>query len=396
MEARDELSFSLFSCRIFMKRQLIPWMLFSLLAIVLPNGSGQAWAPAKSGPDTAIPDAGLENLFCRKSGWIGGDGVFSVPLNDGRILWLFGDTLIGNIREGRRPKKTEMINNTIAFQRRTGVMPKDLEFFFPIRKGKAASVFVPPNKKGWFWPFHGVQTSSGLYIFLVQIEKTDDPSVFGFHTIGSWLVRIPNPLEKPQNWRMIYSRIPWSDCTQNMNLFWGSAVLSHGDDLYVYGIREPLGQKTTVKSMIVAKIPTSTLDVFRNWTFYSRGTWGKDFRKVEDLFPKCASEFSVTFDSNMKRFLALYSSQEGFSRDILIRSAPKPWGPWSEPQKIYTCPGFEKNPNMLFYAAKHHPELSRTNELVISYATNSLNFEDLFSDAALYFPKFVRIFFSPG
>ena len=44
------------------------------------------------------------------------------------------------------------------------------------------------------------------------------------------------------------------------------------------------------------------------------------------------------------------------------------------------------------YAAKAHPELTATrDELLITYAANSWNFWDLFNDARLYWPRFVRV-----
>jgi hypothetical protein len=57
----------------------------------------------------------LNALFERKDGWTGGDGAVSVPLPHGRNLWLFSDTWVGKVKDGRRFDAT-IVNNTAAIQ----------------------------------------------------------------------------------------------------------------------------------------------------------------------------------------------------------------------------------------------------------------------------------------
>src|SRR5262249_281552 len=62
----------------------------------------------------AAPDPAWDNAFDRGDGWIGGDAIYSTPLPDGDVLWLFADTFIGQVRDGRRQPGVRMVNNTIA------------------------------------------------------------------------------------------------------------------------------------------------------------------------------------------------------------------------------------------------------------------------------------------
>ena len=69
-------------------------LLFSLL--FLPT------APAADQINTSITtsaskDARFTEFFRRSSGWIAGDGALSVPLSDGRVLWLFGDSHVDDL-----------------------------------------------------------------------------------------------------------------------------------------------------------------------------------------------------------------------------------------------------------------------------------------------------------
>jgi hypothetical protein len=89
--------------------------------------------------------------FAGKKGWIGGDGVYSVELGKRRILWLFGDTLLGTVKDGGRAG-ARMINNTLGLQ--TGG-DKDATVQFLTGKGKdgePASFFIPSDGTGFFWP----------------------------------------------------------------------------------------------------------------------------------------------------------------------------------------------------------------------------------------------------
>src|ERR1700690_1302185 len=54
--------------------------------------------------------------FLFKDGWWGADAAYSIPLADGRSVWIFGDTLYGQERavNGNDPR---MVRNTIGVSR---------------------------------------------------------------------------------------------------------------------------------------------------------------------------------------------------------------------------------------------------------------------------------------
>ena len=58
---------------------------------------------------------GFDALFDNRKGWTGADGAYSLPLSDELILWLFGDTWLGDIRNGAHVNAT-IVNNTVAIQ----------------------------------------------------------------------------------------------------------------------------------------------------------------------------------------------------------------------------------------------------------------------------------------
>src|SRR5690349_5754228 len=50
------------------------------------------WCPAVWSGEKVQKDEVFTDFFRRTSGWTAGDGALSVPLSDGRVLWLFGDS----------------------------------------------------------------------------------------------------------------------------------------------------------------------------------------------------------------------------------------------------------------------------------------------------------------
>ncbi|MGH7953019.1 MAG: DUF4185 domain-containing protein, partial [Limisphaerales bacterium] len=145
------------------------------------------------------------------------------------------------------------------------------------------------------------------------------------------------------------------------------------------------------KKLILARAPENKLDDFAAWEFYSSGSWTNDFQKAAPICSDAPAEASVSWQPQLKKFVFVYT--EGIWGKIVMRTAAAPEGPWSEPTALYQCPEMKISPKVFCYAGKAHPELSATNELLISYAANSLDFSEVLNNARLYWPRFVRVKF---
>jgi len=140
---------------------------------------------------SAAPAPDLDALFERADGWIGADGAHSVALSPRRTLWLFSDTWVGKVRDGRRTDAT-IVNNTVGVQEGSGG-----RLAYTVargRDGKPAALIVPADGRGWFWLQAGAADRGRLSLFLNQVEKTDDKSVFGFRSVGLWLGTVMDPV----------------------------------------------------------------------------------------------------------------------------------------------------------------------------------------------------------
>jgi hypothetical protein len=339
---------------------------------------------------SAAPAPGLDALFDRAEGWIGADGAYSVALSPKKTLWLFSDTWVGKVRDGRRTDAT-IVNNSVGVQEGS-----DERVTYTISRGpdgKPKALIVPSDGRGWFWLQAGVADRSRLLLFLNQVEKTDDKSVFGFRSVGLWLGTVANADKPPEFWCIEQVKMPNAVFSQDRMLAWGAAVLRVGDDLYVYGTEERRGKGAPNRQMVVARVPARSVATFAAWRYYRDGVWDEDFRNASPLAGDMASEYSVTPFG--KRYLVVYT-ERGLSPRIMGRMADCPWGPWSAPAVLYECPEMRRDQKVFCYAAKAHPTLSSGQDVVVSYVVNSFDFWQVAREARLYWPRFVRVTLVPS
>jgi hypothetical protein len=361
-------------------------LLLGLLA--LAAAACQSAAPLSRIAVEALPHH--EAMFERRSGWTGGDGVFSTPLGPERLLWLFGDTFIGEVAGGRHVNAT-LVNNTIGLQ--SGKRPPDavVAFFHGRGEDGGPAAFVrPADGMGWFWPYHGILTEAGLFLFLIQIERTHDPLAFGFRLVATWLGHVENPHAPPESWTVAQRKLPWGGAER----LFGSALLRSDGEVYIYGTVDETAGGLLRKDVILARAPAAALGDFSRWRFWSAEGWSAEADRAEPVCRDAANEFSVSFQPALGRFVMVYT-RGSLSADIVLRHAPAPEGPWSEPVWLYRCPEAEWDARIFCYAAKGHPALSEAGDLVVTYTTNSADFDLVLNDARLYRPRFLRVRFGP-
>jgi len=345
-------------------------------------------APAHGADWTSQAIPQYDQLFQQTNDWIGADGDFAVALTNGLTLWLFSDTFIGQVRDGHRVHPA-MINNSAAWQHGIDPGSATVEFFHgQSPDGKATALITPNDGRGWFWLADGVVAHGKLVLFLAQIERTDDKSVFGFRQIGAWLDEVSNPLAPPAQWQMTQTKVPFASFTSGENRFFGSALLATNGFIYIYGTRE---RNDAGKQMILARVPDTNLANFAAWQFRVRDGWSTNVADAVDLCDRMATEFSVSWLPSAQRYVSI-CTENGLSEKIIARTAMEPWGPWSSATTVYLCPEASWDKQIFCYAAKAHPMLSSApDELIVTYAANTFNLAQVVNDARLYWPRFVRV-----
>ena len=130
-------------------------------------------------------------LFYRKDGWFGADGIFTIPLtgrdrqgnlgNDSTLIF-FSDTYIGKVVGNRPDQSAVMVNNSVAYLKGNQPIADSLDFFiYRSSTGQPSSLFVPSNEHTYeddfFWlgdGFVNQELSNTLYVFAYHIERTGE------------------------------------------------------------------------------------------------------------------------------------------------------------------------------------------------------------------------------
>lgn len=342
----------------------------------------------------ALPEPQWERLFHRRSGWIGSDCAYSVPLDRERILWLFGDTYFGEVRNGRRVNARLVMGNSIAIQQGKNAQTARLQFFFGNHEGDKPTAFLQPRtSQGWFWFGHGLAESKRLWLFLNHIVPTGEQGVFGFRSQGAWLAEVLDHSLPPPQWQYHLYQLPFYHRDSRFLLSFGGAVWSDGRWVYIYGTRDDRSQTPLKRGLLAARVPSGKMAHFTAWQFWTAGGWSHRWRECSVSGDDIGSEFSVSYAPALRRWALVYSPAD-LSPEIRLRWADSPVGAWSEPQTVYRCPDIHQGQHVFCYAAKAHPELSAPDELLVTYATNSFEISEVYDNAELYVPRFVRLRFS--
>src|SRR5215475_2707021 len=107
-------------------------------------------------------DHAFTEFYRRTSGWTSGDGALSVPLSDGRVLWLFGDSHIDDFDP--KTKTTPCL-----FQVRNAGLIQDANSLSDARTmiapGPDSRTWFrnSTNSDEWFWPVCGFQEGKSIY-----------------------------------------------------------------------------------------------------------------------------------------------------------------------------------------------------------------------------------------
>ncbi|GAB4318099.1 MAG: hypothetical protein Kow0059_11380 [Candidatus Sumerlaeia bacterium] len=364
-----------------------------------PAVAADSSSPAPPPPLDVIEaesDPMLDGLLApRKRGFLGADGAASVPLGGGRVLWIFGDTLLGTQRDGKR--EGPIVHNTIAIQTTTQDGPGEATFYWDLTDRVPGDFFHPPSFDApfWYWPGTGLMHEGRVYVFLTRVVRDAGSGGFAFLPGPCVLVRVNNPSAPPDAWRLTWTEMGVGDGHFNIN----AGALIEGEWVYLLGYDDGPDDKPEDRAAILARMPLAALDApdpGGALEFWSDGrTWRPRPDALLPLFRPGMTESSLTFDPVRRRYIAVVIKP--FTPDLCLVSAESLTGPWSEPQKIFNIPCLSRHNSVHAYAGRAHPELSSSpDELIITYVCNTTDFWSMFGMMDIYYPRFVRVGLAPA
>ncbi len=352
-----------------------------------------------------------DNLFLRKSGWFGGDGIFCIPM-DGReavsateeseSLWIFSDTLIGDIKgDSIANDGYVMIHNSVGFFKGNKPTMENMEYYYPMDEaGNPETLFHPEvaeaGEEDYYWlgdGFVNASVDSTLYIFAYRIRNIER-DFFPFEQLGVSLIAIPRGSEPPFADQIQYETPFFYPAPGDLgDVTWGSAILANTKEagvpnpdgyIYIYGVQGMF------KELLVARVLPEDFVNFDAYRFWNGESWTADKNKATPVLKGVSNELSMSAMPD-GRYVTAYQNG-AITQEVAVQIAKSPVGPFFPKKVVYSAPQVNEDLDYFAYNAKAHPHLAPSNKLLISYNLNSFDFfVDVLHDPNLYRPRFVEV-----
>jgi outer membrane biogenesis lipoprotein LolB len=354
----------------------ISWLILLLLSILLFSCSTvrQETYPADFPPAQCLPS------FPDKDGWYGGDGAYSIKLDQERTLWLFGDTFVSSDK-GRKDRigMDVVMGTTLAISTYSANGQFNIHYYLKKKNGKFLSFF---GKNEWLWPQDPFMVNNVLYVPLLVISALpEEKTPFNFKVIGHKIARIKNyTLVDPLQWTVDYIDLKEA-ILPDIEAFAATSVVFQ-NHVYFYPLYTYSKDAVKFSGNILVRIPIDKInDSARAIEYLTKdGIWQKGLNptRAKIVLDAGVSELSVRYHTDDKKWIAIYLSTQNNGNQLLYQTADKPEGPWTEPKALIATipevdpqsPQYDKN--NFCYAGKEHIEFAQKRNLVVTYVCNSL------------------------
>ena len=102
------------------------------------------------------------------NGWTGADATYSIPLPDGRTVWLFGDSFLDTVYADYSRPGSDLVRNTFVVQTGTSLTTLVTNTI----DDPEAFVSTPDPVNEWYWPGDGTVIGETLYVYMEYFIKT--------------------------------------------------------------------------------------------------------------------------------------------------------------------------------------------------------------------------------
>jgi hypothetical protein len=298
----------------------------------------------------AYKDTVISNFFRREKGMIAADGGYTIPLPDGRVMWMFGDSYIDDYDPATRSVPCLFgANNSVLVQ------PKgdwDWHHTQTLPGSDSSQSFFKAQPGNFIWPMTGFAHGDTVYILCLNLHK-NGPGQYDMKNMGDTWAKVYIPTMKV----VAYSQL------QNFNeIGFGQGFIKDDGWVYTYGLK--------ANKIYIARFKEDKPNSL--WGFWDGKNWSGDINKIASIAD--APGFSVYFTKVKNRWLYLsteFSLACDNGKDIYASSSSSPVGPFSTRKVIYTIKDNKQGHRPFFYGPLAHPEyINDKNELLIDYSIN--------------------------
>ncbi|MFD9859992.1 DUF4185 domain-containing protein [Streptomyces alboflavus] len=404
----------------------------AVLLTALPDGKDDREggpACAATTVASAAPERTLTRAFAsygddgaRTDDWTGGDGTHSVKLPDGRVLWLFSDTFLGQVHAPPNPQgqphvwrdtSAPMVRNSGVVTDRSGALERTL----------GTPMFADPAPGQWRWPVAAkVEPRSPgadedvLRVLLWTRATGTGPWIYGVPA-ATEVATLSLPDLRVENITQISDQRGVADLEKRV--LYGTTTVDDGEWTYVFGGTDAQAAARPTSHAYVARVPRGGLADPTAWEYWDGRDWTRTGKPRPVLgngdHKGVGSAFTVVRTRGTYVLLTMAAGTEGL-RHVTSYWSCSPAGPWHGPAKAFAPPlpkdsagaggsgsgagapdtaGAAAAP----YNPQAHPAVSGDGRLVLSYDVNWLDPAAANAQAhinrnvELYRPRFVTLRF---
>ncbi|HZM75631.1 MAG TPA: hypothetical protein VFC19_07880 [Candidatus Limnocylindrales bacterium] len=214
----------------------------------------------------------------RRGGWAGADGAQPIPLPDGRVIWLFGDTLAGQIDAANALLPGwRMPSNSVIVQSGT--------CFTPVMGGtpQAPREFLTDAAGNRFWPVNGyVDTSVTPAVLHIAGTQVVSGECGWFRLTGVRVFTLSLPALRV----IADAPAPYNQSATNVPSF-GTSLFVDGTHVYLYGDAAGFQCQRTdpgpyPAGRYVARTSPSRL-ASGPWQYWTGSAWSNDINSAAPM-----------------------------------------------------------------------------------------------------------------
>jgi hypothetical protein len=325
-----------------------------------PATAGRCVVPA---PTTA---AGYTAAFAGVDGdWAAGDQASSTRLPDGRVVWLFADTLVG----GR------LVHNSLVLQ--------DQGCFKAVPGPDRGEVIPNPAPGTWYWPQHAIADGTRVWVTAVRVAGTSS-GFLGFRVLGVDLAEFE--VIEGGSPRLVAVHATPASGAGDFGVLWGTGVGREGTTLYLYGTRRVPGSTPAGKELLLARVSRTNLADPSAWRYRTITGWTRDPAQAAVLVPACGGMSTALSAHRSDLGWVLVTKRDDFLGDAVIALVgPDSWGPFRERMLFASTTTAQR----LEYLPLAHPELPlEDGSLLVSLNHNNIDHNVVLSNPAAFRPTF--------
>ncbi|MBK7762701.1 MAG: hypothetical protein IPI46_04925 [Bacteroidetes bacterium] len=300
--------------------------------------------------ETIIPVSRVDSVFLQHfrqtSGVIAAEGTTSLPLSDGRTLWLFGKAHLNDYNSVSGMMACMPNANNAAMLSDVSMNMSTLNV--------GNNDFIPSNETGkWFIPLHAYQYNDTVYVFA---KKQGGISL----NTRTYIVKYRFP---------DFQYLKVDSMSLNQTMYGYTSYVDTGKGFcYVYGIYRP--DTLADNALYVARFPMN--DIHSKWQYYAHNDWVDVASAAQIIAYVPGENFSVRkIKSRYVLLTQAYGKACNKGTEIYAQSGANPWGDFLNYHLIHTIGDSLGVVTPVCYGVTLHPQyLNSDNEVLITYSIN--------------------------